>query len=149
MPLTNAERQKRFRERRRSDPPGVAALSAEERAARDAVMSEPIWPTPTGAARDQMPTFMEWNRYDWSAAPMALINFFGMRAAREGWDAESVAMQAAMDKASKAREGEAERIIAECGPIAREIMREGGRMRLFREYQADPTLGQKRRKALR
>ena len=32
-----AERQKRFRERRRADPLGVAALSADERAARDAV----------------------------------------------------------------------------------------------------------------
>ena len=84
-------------------------------------MSEPIWPVPT---RRSPATRC---RPSWAGAAttgqphrMALIDFFGMREARDGWDAESVAMQAAMDKASKAREDEAERIIAECGPIARE-----------------------------
>ena len=106
-------------------------------------------PVPQGAAQDQVPTFMGWSRYDWSAAPATLIDFFGMRVARDGWDAERLALDEDMSRMSRERSLEADRIIAECGPIARKIMQAGGTMRLFREYQADPMLGQKRRKALR
>lgn len=110
MPLSNAERQKRYRERRRSNPPSAVALAPEQRADRDAVMSEPIWPVPERSAQDQMPTFMGWSRYDWSAAPMPLIEFFGMREARDGWDAERRAMDDDMARLSRARDGMAARI---------------------------------------
>ena len=149
MPLTNAERQKRFRERRRADPPGVAALTAEQRADRNAMMSEPLWPVPTGSARDQMPTFMGWNRYDWSVAPAPMTDFFGLRKARDGWDGERDAMQSRMDQISRERQHKADRIVAECGDVARRIMQEGGILRLFQEYEADPTLGRKQRRPLR
>ena len=96
-----------------------------------------------------MPTFMCRSRYDWSAAPMPLIEFFGMRVARDGWDAERRAMDTEMTRISNENSSKADRIVAECGPVAREIMQEGGTSRLFAMDAADPTLGLKLRKALR
>lgn len=90
MALTAAERQKRHRERTKAALARAAAgLTPEQIADRDAVMADPLWPTPTSNSHPQLPTFMGWSRYDWSAAPEALIDHFGMRAAWEVWRAEA------------------------------------------------------------
>ena len=79
MPLSNADRQRRFCERHPLHAPGAVALTPEQRADRDAVVSEPIWPVPAGTARDQMPTFMGRSRYDRSVAPEPPIDVSGVR----------------------------------------------------------------------
>ncbi len=145
MPLTNAERQKRFRERLRAGATAASGLTAERCAARDAVMAEPLYPVPPVDRRAQMPRFKGWERYEWSEAPAPLIDHFGMRAAWEGWQAEKGAMKAHQDHVYAYGEGEAGRIIAECGDAAIQILSEGGRMALFRAYGAYPTLGRKKR----
>ena len=90
MPLSNTERQRRWRERRKAHAAqhGTCQLTPEQAADRAAVISEPLFPVPKGDARDQMPTFMGWNRYDWSAAPAPLVEHFGMGKAVAGWKAE-------------------------------------------------------------
>lgn len=153
MPLTNAERQKRHRERLKAAASrGAAGLTLEQIADRNAVMAEPIWPTPTGAAREQMPTFLGWNRYDWSEAPEAMIDHFGMREAWEGWTAEWVAMNAKQaeisERALKRTAKRAAAIVEEMGDRAREILHAGGHSALIREYERDPTLGKKRRNSV-
>lgn len=175
MVLTNAERQRRFRERhgtlratrarpdnvRSAEPQdGAAVLTAEQRAARDAVMSEPLYPVPSLRAPDpwgrvgidyeaikNLPRFMGWERYEWSAAPMELIEYFGMQSARAGWDAENAAIKAESDRVHAERNAYVARIIDECGDAARKILaRGGGNSELTRAYEADPTLGVKPRK---
>lgn len=89
---------------------------------------------------------MGWERYDWSAAPEPLIDHFGKRAAWEGWRSEMDAMRIDQDPISARGEGLAGRIIAECGDRAIEILARGGRSALLAAYDADPTLGVKRRK---
>ena len=90
MPLSNAERQRRWRERRKAHAAqhGLCQLTPEQAADRAAVISEPLFPVPKGNARDQLPTFMGWNRYDWLAAPAPLVEHFGMVEAVAGWKAE-------------------------------------------------------------
>jgi len=146
MALTNAERQKRHRERLRAAASAASGLTAEQRADRDAVMSEPLYPVPPPHARQQMPRFMGWERYDWSVAPEPLIDYFGMRAAWEGWRSEMDALRTDQDRISARLEGMAGRIIAECGDHAIKILAERGRSALIAAYRADPTLGVKRRK---
>jgi len=146
MALTNAERQKRHRERLRAAASAASGLTAEQRADRDAVMSEPLYPVPPPHARQQMPRFMGWERYDWSAAPEPLIDHFGMRAAWEGWRSEMDAIRSDQDRIFAHLEGLAGRIIAECGDRAIEILDRDGRSALIAAYDADPTLGVKRRK---
>ncbi len=141
MPLTNAERQRRFRKRLRAGASAAVGLTPEQCADRDAVMAEPLYPVPPVDRRAQMPRFMGWERYEWAAAPEPLIDHFGMRAAWEGWQAEKGAMKAQEDHVYAYREGEAGRIIAECGDAAIRILSEGGRLALFRAYESDPTLG--------
>jgi len=147
MALTNAERQKRHRERVKTALRGDGAkvLTAEQIADRDAVMADPIWPVPTGAAKDQMPRFLGWTRYEWSAAPEPMIDHFGMRDAWEGWQSERAEMQSRLNAINAASTTRAEAIVAEHGDRARVIIREGGQRALFRAYEADPTLGKKQR----
>lgn len=140
MALTNAERQKRHRERLRAAASAASGLTAEQRADRDAIMSEPLYPVPPSHARQQMPCFMGWERYDWSAAPEPLIDHFGKRAAWEGWRSEMDVMRIDQDSISARGKGLAERIIAECGDRAIEILARGGRSALLAAYDADPTL---------
>ncbi len=150
MPLTNAERQKRHRSRLKAAASTGDGLTPEQIADRDAVMSEPLYPMPSARARLQMPRFMGWERYEWSAAPKALVEHFGMRTAWDGWQAEQAAMQVKMQDLHDGVQARAERIVAECGEAASEILRQGGAVALFRAYEADPTLGakQKRRRAV-
>ncbi len=150
MPLTNAERQKRHRDRLKVAASMVVGLTAEQTADRDAVMSEPLYPVPPAHARLQMPRFMGWERYEWSAAPKALVDHFGMRAAWDGWQAEQAAMEARTQDLHDRVQARADGIVAECGEVANEILRQGGAVALFRAYEADPTLGvrPKRRRAV-
>ncbi len=150
MPLTNAERQKRHRDRLKVAASTVVGLTAEQIADRDAVMSEPLYPVPSAHARLQMPRFMGWERYEWSAGPEALVDHFGMRAAWDGWQAEQAAMEARTQDLHDRVQARADGIVAACGETAGEILRQGGAVALFRAYEADPTLGvkQKRRRAV-
>ena len=150
MPLTNAERQKRHRDRLKVAASTGVGLTSEQIADRDAVMSEPLYPVPSVHARLQMPRFMDWERYEWSAAPKALVDHFGMRAAWDGWQAEQAAMEAKMQDQHESARVRAVQIVAECGEVASEILRQGGAVALFRAYEADPTLGvrPKRRRAV-
>lgn len=71
-------------------------MTPQQIAARDAVMADPLYPVPNlGApAREQMPRFMGWDRYEWSASPAELAEHFGMRSAWEGWRTEQDAVKA-------------------------------------------------------
>lgn len=146
MALTNAERQARHRARMKAMPSAGSALTPEQIAERDAVAADPIYPVPPRDARAQMPRFMGWERYEWSEAPLPLIEFFGLRVAWEGWQAEKSEMDWKIAEISRAHEERAAKIIAECGDVARQIMNREGTRGLFRRYEADPTLGQKRKR---
>lgn len=121
-----------------------ANLTPEQIADRDAVMADPIYPVPEGPARDQMPNFMGWNRYEWSAAPEPLIDYFEMREAFDGWRGEFEALERDMDRLRQAHNAEVDRITAEHGEdTVRKVMGlpgERGTFHLLEEYRKDPTL---------
>lgn len=149
MVLSNAERQARYRAHRKAMTISGCGLTPEQIADRDAVMAEPIWPVPKGAQRDQMPRFLGWSRYEWSEAPLPLIEFLGMQPAWEGWRAEKVAMEKAMHETGARLEERANAICAEVGDAAREIRSKHGSIGLISRYEADSTLGQKQRRKRR
>ena len=130
MALSNAERQKRHRERcKQLTREGVGHLTGEQIADRNAVMADPLYPVPAiGPMRDRLPTFMGWNRYDWSVAPEALIDHFEMRSAFEGWRAEHAEIDAARDR-------------AEPQETADRLWPKFAMRRLLDEIAQDPTLG--------
>lgn len=146
MPLTNAERQRRFRTRLKAAASTATGLTREQVAARDAVMAEPLYPVPSQGARAHMVRFMGWERYEWSVAPEPLVDFFGMRSAWEGWKREMQALTKKQDTLFAHRSAEADRIVAECGEPALALLRTGGQSALFRAYRDDPTLRIKKRK---
>ena len=123
-------------------PPSAAGgLTPEQDADRRAVMAEPIYPVPEGAAADQMPTFMGWHRYDWSVAPRELVEFFDMQDAYDGWAAEKQAIEDQMDELRREHNAEVDAIVAEHGQEVCERAKCGaGTLRLVREYRKDPTL---------
>jgi hypothetical protein len=96
MALSNAERQRRHRNRLKQAARAGGSLTPQQIAARDAVMAESLYPVPElgTTAREQMPRFMGWDRYEWSTAPAELAEHFGMRAAWEVWRAEQEAVRA-------------------------------------------------------
>jgi hypothetical protein len=63
-------------------------LTPEQRADRNAVMADPIYPVPPPEARLQRPRFMGWTRYEWARAPEPLVEHFGMRQAWASWRRE-------------------------------------------------------------
>ena len=71
-------------------------MTPKQIADREAVMADPLYPVPEFGtpAREQMPRFMGWDRYEWSTVPPELAEHFGMRAAWEGWRAEQEAVKA-------------------------------------------------------
>jgi len=96
MALSNAERQRRHRNRLKQAARAGGSLTPKQIAARDAVISDPLYPVPELGTLgfEQLPRFMGWERYEWSAAPAELAEHFGMRAAWEGWRAEQEAVKA-------------------------------------------------------
>ena len=145
MALSNAERQKLFRDRRRSATPH-SGLTPEQISDRDAVMSEPIYPVPPEHLRGQMPRFLGWERYEWAMAPEAMIDFFGMRSAWEGWTAELKSVDRDRSWIETDRV-EGQRILAEVGPAAQKVLNDGGGWRaLIAAYRQDPSLGTRRKR---
>jgi len=145
MALSNAERQRRHRERVKAKlaAPGVhgaaGCLSAEQTADRDAVMDGPIYPVPKDTS--QLPTFMGWNRYDWSYAPEALIDHFGMRSAFEGWQEEKRLLAEESDAIRQRHQAIVQEIEAEHGKEICERAKEGcGTLRLLDNYRKDRSL---------
>lgn len=135
MPLTNAERQRRFRERQQSNKAQSGfALTDEQIWDRDAVASEPIWPVPRGSM--QVPHFLGWSRYDWSVAPRALVELVGLLNAWEGWQAEHARMNERMRQNHVDFMARVDAIIAEVGDRGRELMDSKGGYTLIREYEA-------------
>lgn len=63
--------------------PAEAVLTPEQIAERDAVIAEGR--RRQGGGRGKMPTFMGWNRADWTHAPDPVVDHFGMRAAVDAW----------------------------------------------------------------
>jgi hypothetical protein len=160
LSLSNAERQKRHRERlkaalARSAIPEGSCLTPEQIADRDAVMAEPLYPVPPRDRQNQIPTFMGWNRYEWSAAPEALINHFGMRTAWESWRAEKDEMQAQVSAGHARSVAHFEAVLAGLTPAARERaedMMKGGSRGIFYvldEIAKDPALGTGRKRKAR
>ncbi len=123
----------------------AAGLTAEQIADRAAVASEPLWPTPDGDQRDQVPRFLGWSRYEWFVAPRELIELVGLVDAWIGWKAEEADMQEQMRDNHAAFLAQTEAIIAEVGERGREIMLSAGGTALIREYAAG-TFAKKARK---
>ena len=134
MVLSNAERQRRFRERQKHRVDSVGGLTAEQIFDRDAVAADPIWPVPRD--RSQIPRFLGWSRYDWSVAPRELVEHVGLVDAWEGWKAETEAMEAEQRRINEATRARAAEIIAECGDKAKEVAAQYGLNRMFRDYEA-------------
>ncbi len=88
MPLSNAERRRRFLARRKATG-AVITLTPQQIADRAAVASEAIYPVPRHI---DIPRFLGWSRYDWSATPEALVELVGLHDAWRAWQAERVAM---------------------------------------------------------
>ena len=61
-------------------------LTPEQVADRDAVMAD--HQMSEGPARGLIPTFMGWNRSNWTNAPDAIVDHFGMREAVDVWRRE-------------------------------------------------------------
>ena len=151
MGLSNAERQRLYRERLKARAAGIslgACLTPEQLADRKAVASEPLYPVPQD--KSQIPTFMGWNHHEWAVAPDALVEHFGLVEAVAGWREEKAELQRQLDEQNRWFEARANAIIEECGERAREIMRgQGGIFGLISAYEKDPTLGrQPRRKCV-
>jgi hypothetical protein len=147
MVLSNAERQRRYRERLKARAAGIsrgACLTPEQVADRNAVASEPLHPVPSDIS--QVPTFMGWNRYEWASAPDALVEHFDLTDAVNGWRAERAQIDAQVRILSQRLEASANAIIEECGERAREIARERGYIGLISAYEKDPSLGQRSRR---
>jgi len=84
-------------------------------------MADPLYPVPPmGPRRDQIPTFMGWNRYEWSEAPEALIDHFGMRSAFRAWRAEKEKLQARMREQSAQFDAHWNEVMARLTPADRE-----------------------------
>lgn len=147
MALSNADRQRRFRERAKKRMAG--GLTAEQISDRDAVASEPIWPVPNKKYQSQVPCFLGWNRYDWSAAPRELAEHVGLLDAWEGWKAEHEDMQAQMKRTSEIANQKVEAIRAECGDQVMQAYLNRGSYKLISDYEAglltSPTTDRKRK----
>ena len=101
MAFSNAERQRRFRDRQQQAARAGRGLTPEQIADREAVASDRRWPVPPPGACDQIPQFLGWSRYDWSLAPHELVAFLGLEDAWNQWKAE----QAEMDTQVRANAG--------------------------------------------
>jgi hypothetical protein len=150
MTLSNAERQKRFRENLKQKAQKGDHLTPDEIADRDAVMADPIYPVPGIGLRDQLPTFMGWNRYEWSVASEALIDHFGMREAWDGWRAEKEKIQRQIHEQNVRADAHYKAVIADLIPAAQEratqmIGREG-QHGVLAEIVKDASLGTKRKR---
>ncbi len=148
MALSDADRQRRHRERTKQRLVGLAEgygpnLTPEQVSDRNAVASEPLWPMPQDMARDQMPRFLGWTRYEWSVAPAALVGFFSLNGAWHGWKAEEAEMRRKCMEASARWSEYVARIRAETGRTGEAIRIAKGAPALVRAYEADPTLGGK------
>lgn len=74
---------------------------------------------------------------------MEMVEFAGMSAARQSWDAERAQMQEKLEQSSTRIRESVDAIIAERGQIARDIVVQRGQLGLFKAYRTDPTLGVK------
>ena len=84
MPLTNAERQRRFRKRLRAGASAAVGLTPEQCADRDAVMAEPLYPVPPVDRRAQMPRQSRAERQGLEPKGTHGNNRFGTRGVRRG-----------------------------------------------------------------
>ncbi len=96
MVVSNAERQRRHRERLRvrlaeTEQRGQVArdvtcgLSAGQQAARDLVVAGKLYPLPKNQTA---PLFLGWNRFEWTHAPDEVVKLCGMMPAVRKWRGE-------------------------------------------------------------
>jgi hypothetical protein len=104
MPLSNAERQARYRARIKEKLKGAAArstaptadlacLSSEEAAARLAFLADPA--VATGGGESPPRRFMGLTRDEWARAPDELAAHFGLSEAVAGWRRRRTSTEAA------------------------------------------------------
>ena len=128
MTLSNAERQRRYRERlkararsadRQSDPSelemlraqvaaleaelarGSVQLSASDLQDRWRILLDAMFPFPED--RSGLPRFMGWDRLDWALAPDPIVAHFGMAEAVECWREELVECAGELPEGHRAR----------------------------------------------
>lgn len=90
MVLSNAERQQRFRDRQKQTAQPGKRLTPEQIAERSSVVTDPLYPIPP--VGEELPRFMGWTRYEWSEAPVELVDYFDLREAWDSWQAEKEGM---------------------------------------------------------
>ena len=149
MALTNAERQQRFREKHGSVRAGVAApvvvqatgsvgLTEKQIADRETLIATgSIFPIGIKYAG---PLFMGMPPNEWRQCSDELVDYFGMRDARDRWRRD-LTEHFETTRQANAR---AQQIVAELGARAAKIRHDSGAVALCQAYDADPTLGRKR-----
>ena len=127
MALSNAERQRRFRERlkaracavdQRCDPDelhslrervalleaelarGGVGLSPADLKDRDMIQHDPMFPFPEDRAT--LPRFLGWDRLDWAMAPDPIVAHFGLSEAVWWWREGLVALADELPEAVRA-----------------------------------------------
>lgn len=139
MVLSNAERQKRYREKRNELARAATSgeLTSQQVEDRQAVMSLSLFPIVATASDRPRPRFMGLDPNQWRNAPDELVDHFGMREARSRWNDEWTEHKRRVELLRV----RSDVIIARVGARAKKIARDHGNVVLCRAYDIDPNLG--------